>query len=252
MELSWFTVMILFLAGFAGGFVNALSAAGSLITLPAFIFAGLSPAQANATNRIAILVQNFSSVSAYRSKGIRTEAYMWWAAMAAIPGAVAGAWFSLQIPNEIFTKILSVIMVLFLLITLSNPLKNTTKQAARDNKTYKISGLFLFFITGVYGGFIQAGTGFFIMAIGLLHHRFDLIKTNLYKALIMFSYTIAAVLMFLWKGEIFWLHGFILAFGMGVGAFAGVRWSMVVSEVWLKRVIVVIVSAMAIYLWFLK
>jgi hypothetical protein len=68
----------------------------------------------------------------------------------------------------------------------------------------------------------------------------------------MFTYTIAAVLMFMWKGDILWLQGIILALGMGAGAFSGVRWSMVVSEIWLKRVIVVIVSAMAIYLWFLK
>jgi uncharacterized membrane protein YfcA len=56
----------------------------------------------------------------------------------------------------------------------------------------------------------------------------------------------------MWKGDILWLQGIILALGMGAGAFSGVRWSMVVSEIWLKRVIVVIVSAMAIYLWFLK
>lgn len=252
MEISWFNVMILLIAGFAGGFVNAVSAAGSLITLPAFIFAGLSPAQANATNRIAILIQNFSSVSAYRTKGIKTEPYMWWAALAAIPGAIAGAWFSLKIPDDMFTKILSVVMILFLVITLSNPLKNVTKQNERMSLGYKISGLVLFFLIGIYGGFIQAGTGFFIMAAGLLHHRFDLIKTNLYKALVMFTYTIAAVLMFMWKGDILWLQGIILALGMGAGAFSGVRWSMVVSEIWLKRVIVVIVSAMAIYLWFLK
>jgi hypothetical protein len=252
MEISWFNVMILLIAGFAGGFVNAVSAAGSLITLPAFIFAGLSPAQANATNRIAILIQNFSSVSAYRTKGIKTEPYMWWAALAAIPGAIAGAWFSLKIPDDMFTKILSVVMILFLVITLSNPLKNVTKQNERVSLGYKISGLVLFFLIGIYGGFIQAGTGFFIMAAGLLHHRFDLIKTNLYKALVMFTYTIAAVLMFMWKGDILWLQGIILALGMGAGAFSGVRWSMVVSEIWLKRVIVVIVSAMAIYLWFLK
>lgn len=64
----------------------------------------------------------------------------------------------------------------------------------------------MFFLIGIYGGFIQAGTGFFIMAAGLLHHRFDLIKTNLYKALVMFTYTIAAVLMFMWKGDILWLQ----------------------------------------------
>lgn len=252
MEISWFNVVILLVAGFAGGFVNAVSAAGSLITLPAFIFAGLSPAQANATNRIAILVQNISSISAYQSKGVKTEPYMWWAALAAMPGAVAGAWFSLKIPDELFTKILSITMILFLVITLSNPLKNTSKQDEKTSPANRISGLLLFFLTGVYGGFIQAGSGFFIMAVGLLHHRFDLIKTNHYKTIVTFTYTVAAVIMFMWKGDILWIQGIILAIGMAIGAFAGVRWSMAVNEIWLKRVIVLMISAMAIYLWFLK
>src|SRR5436189_211039 len=110
------SLVIILLAGVVAGFINAVLAAGSLITLPAFIFAGLTSAEANATNRVAILFQNLFSSYGFRSKGLKTEKYMWWLAAATVPGAVIGAWFSLKIPDYIFNKILAGVMIVFLII----------------------------------------------------------------------------------------------------------------------------------------
>lgn len=247
-----FNILIIIVAGLLGGFVNAVSAAGSLITLPAFIFAGLSPSEANATNRVAILAQNFSSASAFRTKGMPLEPYMLWASLAAMPGAMLGAWYSLKIPDELFTKILAVVMLLFLGITIFNPLKgNKAGNEKLDAKT-KATGLVAYFFIGIYGGFIQAGTGFFLMATSLLLHRFEIVKNNYYKAVVMFMYTLAAFAVFVFKGNIFWLQGCIMGAAMGVGAFFGSRWTIVASDVWIKRVIAALIISMAIYLWFFK
>ena len=245
-------ILIILVAGIIGGFINAVSAAGSLITLPAFIFAGLTPGAANATNRVAIMAQNFSSAYAFRSKGIKADSYMLWLAAASIPGAVLGAWFSLKIPDAIFTKILSVVMVVFLIITLLNPLKNAGGEAERVEPKHKALGVFLYFLFGIYGGFIQAGTGFFLMSGTLLLHRFNIVKTNYYKAVIMFTYTVAAFLVFVFKGNIHWLEGILMGVGMSIGAFFGSRWTIDASAVWIRRVMVVLICSMAVYLWIFK
>lgn len=245
-------MLIILIAGIIGGFINAVSAAGSLITLPAFIFAGLTPGAANASNRVAILAQNFSSAYAFRSKGLKPDAYMFWLAAASIPGAVLGAWFSLKIPDALFTKILSVVMVVFLIITLVNPLKNAGGKEERLDTRSKIIGVLLYFCFGIYGGFIQAGTGFFLMGGALLLHRFNIVKTNYYKAVIMFTYTLAAFLVFMFKGNIHWLEGILMGVGMSIGAFFGSRWTIGASEVWIRRVMVVLICSMAAYLWIFK
>jgi hypothetical protein len=236
----------------AAGFVNAVSAAGSLITLPVLIFTGLSAGEANATNRVGILAQNFSSAMGFRSKGFKTENYMWWLAAAAIPGAILGAWFSLKIPDALFNKILSVVMIVFLIITLTNPLKSMMGSMPRLEPKRKLLGVVTYFFIGMYGGFIQAGSGFFIMAGCMLIHGFDIVKTNHYKAVIMLTYTVAAFLIFLFKGNINWVYGIVLSAGMATGGFMGSRWSISASEKWLKVFITVVIIAMAFYLWVFK
>lgn len=246
-------IIVILIAGFAGGFTNAVSAAGSMFSLPAFIFAGLTPAEANATNRIAILAQNFSSITTFRKSGVPHDNYVFWLSLATIPGAVVGAWFSLKISDEIFTKTLSLVMIVFLAITLANPLKSeAVKSRERTGNLYKLIGVVVYFFIGIYGGFIQAGSGFFIMAGCLLINRFDIVKTNYFKAVIMFTYTLAALSIFLWKGNVFWQHGLWMAAAMSAGSYVGVKWSIKANEVWIKRVIVFLIICMATYLWFLK
>ena len=59
-------MILLFVAGMAVAFINTISAAGSLVSLSAFMFAGLSSVEANATNRIPIIFQSFFSANGVR------------------------------------------------------------------------------------------------------------------------------------------------------------------------------------------
>lgn len=240
------------MGGVAAGFVNAVSAAGSLISLPILIFTGLPAGDANATNRVGVLFQNISSALGFRTKGIKTEPYMWWLAAASVPGALLGAWFSLKIPDEVFNRILSVVMLVFLVLTLANPLKNAASSEPRMDRKYKVIGVIAFFFSGMYGGFIQAGSGFFIMAGCMFIHRFNIVKANYYKAVIMLVYTVAAFLLFLFHGHINWLYGLVLSVGMATGGFLGSRWSIVAGEKLIKIFIVVVISALSVYLWVFK
>ncbi len=245
-------IIIILVAGLVAGFVNAVSAAGSLITLPAFIFAGLTAGEANATNRVAVLFQNLFSAYGFKSKGLKLEPYMAWLAAAAMPGAVLGAFLALKIPDAIFNKILSGVMLLFLVLTLTNPLKSVIGTKERMGLKHKIIGVVVFFFIGIYGGIIQAGTGFFLMAGGLIIHQFGIVKTNHYKVVIMFAYTIAAFLVFLFKGNINWFYGLLMSGGTSLGAYVGSRWSVTANEKWLKIFMVTMIVAMSVYLWFFK
>jgi uncharacterized membrane protein YfcA len=210
-------ILLLFIAGMAVAFINTLSAAGSLVSLSAFMFCGLSSVEANATNRIPIIFQSYFSAKGFESKGIPSDSYKWWLAAACVPGAIIGALFAVKIPAEVFNKILAGVMLLFLVITIINPLKTTGEQEERVALKHKITGLILYFFIGIYGGFIQAGSGFFLMAPALLLHRFGISKTNYYKVSITLVYTFAALAIFIWKGNINWYYGLVMSAGTSLG-----------------------------------
>lgn len=177
---------------------------------------------------------------------------MYWLAAAAVPGALLGAWFSLKLPDALFNRILSVVMIFFLVLTLTNPLKAVAGAEPKMDGHRKLIGVFTYFLIGIYGGFIQAGSGFFIMAGCMLIHGFDIVKTNYYKAVIMLTYTVAAFLVFLLNGNINWIYGAVLSAGMATGGFIGSRWSIAANEKLLKAFIVVVISALSVYLWVFK
>lgn len=245
-------VLILFAAGMAVAFINTVSAAGSLVSLSAFMFCGLSSVEANATNRIPIIFQSYFSAKGFESKGISSDSYKWWLAAACVPGAVIGALFAVKIPADVFNKILAGVMLLFLFITITNPLKTTGEQEERLELKHKIAGLVLYFFIGIYGGFIQAGSGFFLMAPALLLHRFGISKTNYYKVFITLVYTFAALAIFIWKGNIHWYYGLVMSAGTSLGGWLTSRWSVTVNEVWMKRLMVCLILALTVYVWFFK
>ncbi len=240
-------VTIIFLAGIAVAFINTVSAAGSLVSLSAFMFVGLSSAEANATNRIPIIFQSFFSVKGFESKGVTGDNYKWWLAFACVPGAVIGALFAVKIPAEIFDGILLSVMLFFLAVTILNPLKAKSETSERISTQHKVIGVVLYFFVGIYGGFIQAGSGFFLMAPALLLHRFNIHKTNYYKVFITLIYTFAALAIFIWKGNIHWAYGFVMSAGTSIGGWLTSRWSVAVDEVWMKRIIVTVIALLTLY-----
>ncbi|UTI86231.1 TSUP family transporter [Mammaliicoccus sciuri] len=62
------TLFIIFLVGIFAGTINIVSAGGSLIVLPLLIFFGLPTTVANASNRVAILVQNLLGLYVFLHK----------------------------------------------------------------------------------------------------------------------------------------------------------------------------------------
>ncbi|NIQ10496.1 MAG: TSUP family transporter, partial [Gammaproteobacteria bacterium] len=70
-------------AGFLAGFINVVAGGGSLITMPLLIFMGLPSVVANATNRVALLLQNITAVAGFKSKGVSAFPYSIWLGLSA-------------------------------------------------------------------------------------------------------------------------------------------------------------------------
>jgi len=83
--------------------------------------------------------------------------------------------------------------------------------------------IIIFFVIGIYGGFIQAGVGFFLLTGLVLGVGIDLVKANAIKVFIVLLYTPFALLVFIYNRQVDYKLGLILAAGNMIGAFLGAK-----------------------------
>ncbi|MCA1932589.1 MAG: sulfite exporter TauE/SafE family protein [Calditerrivibrio sp.] len=213
---------LLFFVGTLTGFINVLGGGGSFLTLPLLMFFGLPATIANGTNRIGILLQNISAILKYRAAGHFPTKFAIIVSIPTVIGSILGAKFAVMITDKSFTNYLAIFMFSVTILTIFNPAK-----------TFKFNNCILhgfvtfiiFFIIGLYGGFIQAGVGFLLLA-GTTVLGYDLVKGNAVKVFIVFILTLAALPVFIISGKIDYMMGIFLGMGNILGGIIGANFSI--------------------------
>jgi uncharacterized membrane protein YfcA len=237
-------------AGLVAGALNVVAGGGSFLTLPLLLFLGLPAAVANATNRVGVLAQNVSGVWGFHRHGALDWRWATLASLPAVAGAGLGAWLSLRVPDFAFTRILSVAMLLITLWSLwrSRGAAPAAGRPAPDMPGQRLFAALGFFVVGVYGGFIQAGVGFFILALtsaaGL-----DLVRGNAVKVWGVLLMTVLSLVIFAQSGTVDWERGAALGAGNFLGGIVGVRMAVLKGHRWLERVVTATVVLFALLLW---
>jgi len=229
----------------AAGTVNSIAGGGSLFTLPLLIFLGLPPTVANATNRIAVLSGGIGASETFRRSGLVPVSWLKLAAPPALIGAVLGTVAALMVPDLAFQRILSIVLVLAAGWLFWNPIRPPDEgRHFPPAGTARWISRAVFFLVGVYGGFIQAGVGFIVLTITSAN-GLDLIRGNAVKAPLVFLFTLATVVLFTYSGMINWGMGLALAAGQILGATFGVRLQILKGQDWVRHVLTLIILACA-------
>ena len=246
----WSSYFLLFGVGSVAGALNVVAGGGSFLTLPVLIFLGLPPTVANGTNRVAIALQNVGAVWSFRRHGMIEWGSLLWAALPATFGAILGTWAALWVGDELFQKILAFLMVAVTVWTLWDPLKKTHSRAAGSSKTPVVAALVVgFFLSGIYGGFVQAGVGFLILAATSLAGP-DLVRGNAVKVLSVLCFTLTSLGIFAWQDKVHWWIGLALGTGTVLGGLVGVKLTVLKGHAWIKSVVTVTIIVFALRLWF--
>jgi len=245
------TGLVLFVAGVVAGTLNMIAGGGSLLVLPLMIFLGLPATVANGTNRVAILVQNTGAVWSFHRHGTINWKWIQLAAVPGLVGAGLGTWLAIRIGDLTFERVLAVLLVLVALWTLWNPLGSrevgdVIRHLERPGR--RLALRLGFFVIGIYGGFVQAGIGFVILAFTTVA-GLNLVRGNALKVLFVLTYTPLSLLIFALGGKVDWAYGAALAAGNLTGAFIGVRLAVLKGHSWIRRVVTVTVVAFALKLW---
>ena len=246
---TWYEYLLVVIVGFGAAFLNTVGGGGSLFSVPILTFMGIPITTANATSRVALLFQNVFAVGGFKSKGLELPwPYSLYLGLASLGGGLIGSLVASKVADAVFTKIFVVVMFLAVILIVYDPFKS--KGEEKLDPRSQVIGSICFFFIGIYGGFIQAGIGFLVIAVLAIVNNLSLVKSNYVKVFAAIVYTGVSVIVFAWEGKVIWTTGLVLAIGHALGGWIASRWSVTAGEVWIKRVMIISIIGMAIKLWF--
>jgi uncharacterized membrane protein YfcA len=235
----------LFAAGLAAGFINTVAGGGSLLALPALIhFAGLPVHVANGTNRVAVVLQSAAGARAFAQQGRLDRGLVLPTLLPTLLGAVVGAGAATALSPALLEPVLYVMLGIMAVVLLFRPsVLAPTDEERRPVGAAAAVGLFL---AGLYGGFLQAGVGFVLLAVlgGLV--RLDPVRANALKLVLILLFGLASLAIFLAAGQVSWLPGVVLAAGSMLGARLAVSFALRVPARALRILLLVAVTASAV------
>ncbi len=207
--------LLIFVVGIGAGFINVLAGGGSLLTLPTLILMGLPSALANGTNRVAIIAQNITAIASFRNSGIFHWRLGIFLAIPAVIGSIIGSNLAIQLSDQWFNRILSIVMVLVLITMIFKPQKKL--HQASINMT---------------------------MPINLVH-------SNSLKVFIVAIYIGSSLFIFILNDQVHWGYGLTLALGNSLGAIFASKFAINKGEGFVRWVMIIAVVIMSLRLWFI-
>lgn len=239
----WYIYVLAILAGILAGIINTLAGSGSLVTLPMLIFLGLPPSVANGTNRVGVIVQNIVGITTFKRRGNMEMSGSLWFAIPAMIGAIVGAQIAVDLNEQAMNMAIGVVMVIMLLIILFDPKRWLKDKSEVAEGRPSLLMLGLFFVIGIYGGFIQAGVGIFLLAGLVLGVGYNLTHANAFKLVIVLALSLAAIAVFIMNDQVNWGLGLLMAVGQSIGAWLAARFATgnPNANIWVRRLLIVII-----------
>jgi uncharacterized membrane protein YfcA len=244
-------MLLIGLAGFGAGAINALVGSGTLITFPTLVALGYPPVTSTMSNAVGLVAGSVSGTWGYRAELTGQWNRLRWQIPASLAGGVLGAFLLLHLPEKVFAEIVPVLLVLALVLVLIGPriqswARRRAEQTGRSPEhvtparmTVLVLGTFA---VGVYGGYFTAAQG--ILLVGMMGallpesvqrmnaaKNFMTLAVNVVAAI---SYSLVAI------HRISWPVAGLIAAGSLVGGWVGARYGRRLSPNALRGAIVVV------------
>lgn len=234
--------LILYFAGVAAGFVNTVAGGGSAITIPILVEM-VGATIANGTNRVSVLLANMTAAGSFAKGG----AMDWPAVARLLPSIIAGAGLGALVAANTPAEGMRTVFGLVLLVVAGSVTVKPSRWLTETEQ--RLTGPWrhvVFFLIGVYGGFVQVGVGFFLLAGLVLGGGFNLVTGNAAKVILIAAYTTLALLIFAGAAQVDLGLGLVLAAGNSTGALISSRLALARGAGWVRWFLIVAAIAAAL------
>jgi uncharacterized membrane protein YfcA len=227
LDISLSYALLLIGTGFVAGIINTLAGGGTNLTLPALMVMGMPADVANATNRLGVVLQSAVALLGFRKHGKLPTDDVGPILLPTLAGGLAGAGAAAYAPIDLLKPLLLGAMIGMTIIMLVKPEVIAPPPGTEPHRVKdRPSSRYWLVLAGFYGGFVQAGVGFILIAALAGTLRYDLVRTNALKMVCVCAFTSLALGVFIVQGLVQWLPGLILAAGTMTGANLAVRFAI--------------------------
>jgi len=238
-------ICLLLLAGFAVGFINTIAGSGTVISYSLFMLLGLPAPFANGTIRFGVIMQTLAASINFKRQNVLEVKKGFLLALPTVLGAVLGAQIATSINKDLFEALIAVTMLSMGIFLFLKPKQWLIGSKLLQNKKPGIKQLLIFFIIGLYGGFIHIGVGIFLIGVLVLQMGYDLVRANALKVFIVLLYSPFALAIFMMNDQIHYGIGAIAAIGNVTGgvvaSYFAINWGANFIR-WVLLVIILIFS----------
>ncbi len=207
---------------FIAGFIDAIAGGGGLITLPAYLIAGLPVHNAIATNKMSSCMGTVVSTAKYAINGYIDYKSAVFCALASLCGSFAGSNLALILSEKTFELIMIAVLPLTAFYVLKNKNLDSHNESYGTVKTIFIC-IIIAFMLGMYDGFYGPGTGTFLLICLTLFARIPFNMAAGTTKVINLTSNITALCVFLYNGKVFMPLGLVAGLFSIAGNYLGAQ-----------------------------
>ena len=198
---------------FLAGLVDAIGGGGGLISLPAYLLAGLPVHQCIATNKLSSTCGTALATAQFIRNGLVNWKIALPTIVFAMAGSSLGANLSMRMPEGVMEKVLFVILPVVAFIVLNPKIfhDNEACDVVLNRKLYLIA-VSSAFLVGIYDGFYGPGTGTFLIIAFTVLAKLDIRTANAQTKVINLTTNITSLTIFLLNGQA------VIALGLAAAA----------------------------------
>ena len=250
--MNLFDILLLVLAGFAAGGMNALAGGGTFFSFPALLAAGLPPVTANATNAVALWPASLAGAWAARASLRPLGRYLIPLLLAGLCGGLLGGLLLLAGGDELFRGLIPWLLLAATALFAASPWLSralAARRAPAAQPPHSPWSLGAHIGVSIYGGYFGAGMGILQLAAFAIEGH-PLARANALKNLISAVIYSVATLTFVVAGRVSWYELAILLGGATLGGYAGGALGQRLPPKLLRALVIAVGSGMTgYYFW---
>jgi uncharacterized membrane protein YfcA len=219
---GWEAVLVV-LAGFWAGGINAVIGSGSLVSFPTLLAVGYDPVVANVSNNVGLVPGSVAGAYGFRRELVGQRRRARTLAVVSALGGLSGATLLLVLPSEVFDAVVPVLVLLSCGLMLAQPRLSAWVVERRPEDAPDVGPvpLVLGFLAGVYGGYFGAAQGVILLAILGVFVPDDLTRSNALKNVLAGTVNGVAAVVFILFADVAWGAAALIAVGAVAGGTVG-------------------------------